>query len=54
LILQAAKDFVLNFLADDEVEPPGFVERARECVVLTLVPAALASATCSASPALSL
>jgi hypothetical protein len=48
LILQAAKDFVLNFLADDEVEPPDFVERARECVVLTLVPAALATSLASA------
>jgi hypothetical protein len=49
LILQAAKDFVLNFLADDEVEPPGFVERARECVVLTLVPAVLALASAAGS-----
>ena len=52
LILDAARDFVMKFLADDEVEEaqrPGFV-RGRECVVLALVPApALASAASSAS-----
>jgi hypothetical protein len=51
LILQAAREFVLEFLADDEVEaqPPGLVDRARECVVLTLVPAALAIASAASS-----
>jgi hypothetical protein len=42
LILEAARDFVLKFLADDYFEdrPSG-----REGVVLTLVPAALATST---------
>jgi hypothetical protein len=42
LILEAARDFVLKFLSEDHLEeagrpPPGFVDLARECVVLTLV-----------------
>jgi hypothetical protein len=52
LILEVARDFVLRFLADDEVEEvqlPGLVDRARECVVLTLVPAALALASAASS-----
>jgi hypothetical protein len=45
LILEAARDFVLKFLADDYFEdrPSG-----REGVVLTLVPAALATSLASA------
>jgi hypothetical protein len=56
LILQAAKELVMSFLAEDQREAdrdsPGFAE----CVVLTLVPAALAlaSAATSASVDLSL
>jgi hypothetical protein len=50
LILEAARDFVLKFLAEDHLEgglrPEG--------VVLSLVPPALASATSSASADLSL
>jgi len=49
LILEAARDFVLKFLAEDQREadrdPPGFAE----CVVLTLVPAALALAAAATS-----
>jgi len=47
LILEAARDFVLKFLAEDQVDrdPPGFAE----CVVLTLVPAALALASVASS-----
>ena len=48
LILQAAKELVMSFLAEDQREadrdPPGFAE----CVVLTLVPAALATSLASA------
>src|SRR5713101_10172612 len=50
LILEAARDFVLKFLAEDHLEdrdPPGFAE----CVVLTLVPAALALASSASSAA---
>ncbi len=49
LVLEAARDLVLKFLAEGHLEPPGFVERARECVVLTLVPAALALASAASS-----
>jgi len=49
LILQAAKDLVMTFLAADQREadrePPGFAE----CVVLTLVPAALALASAAST-----
>jgi hypothetical protein len=45
LILEAARDLVLKFLAEDHLEPPGFAE----CVVLTLVPAALALASAASS-----
>jgi hypothetical protein len=49
LILQAAKELVMSFLAEDQREadrdPPGFAE----CVVLTLVPAALALASAASS-----
>jgi hypothetical protein len=54
LILQAAKDLVMTFLAADQREdrePPGLVDLARECVVLTLVPAALALASAASSAA---
>jgi hypothetical protein len=46
LILEAARDFVLKFLAEDHLEEgrPG----RREGVVLTLVPAALATSLASA------
>src|SRR5258707_15512738 len=51
LILEAAREFVLKFLAEDQREadrdPPGFAE----CVVLTLVPAALALASAASSAA---
>jgi hypothetical protein len=49
LILEAARALVSSFLADDQAEPSGFVDRARECVVLSLVPAALALATAAGS-----
>jgi hypothetical protein len=49
LILEAAREFVLKFLAEDQRgadrDPPGFAE----CVVLTLVPAALALASAASS-----
>jgi hypothetical protein len=50
-ILEAARDFVLKFLAEDHLEEgrPGW----REGVVLSLVPPALASAASSASADLS-
>jgi hypothetical protein len=38
LILEAARDFVLKFLADDEEVQPTALG-GRECVVLSLVPA---------------
>ena len=46
LILEAARDFVLKFLAEDQVEEgrPG----RREGVVLALVPPALATSLASA------
>ena len=44
LILEAARDFVLKFLADDYFEDRS---GGREGVVLTLVPAALPSADLS-------
>jgi hypothetical protein len=56
LILQAAREFVLKFLAEDhlaggECPPPGL---RRDGVVLALVPPALASAASSASADLNL
>jgi hypothetical protein len=56
LILEAARDFVLKFLAEDHLEGAGrpLPGLGREAVVLSLVPAALASATSSASADLSL
>jgi hypothetical protein len=44
LILEAAKDFVLKFLAEDQVEEG----RGRAGVVLSLVPPALATSSASA------
>jgi hypothetical protein len=48
LILEAARDFVLKFLAEDEeAQPLGL--GGRECVVLSLVPPASASVTSAAA-----
>jgi hypothetical protein len=51
LILEAARDFVLKFLAEDHLEGAGRAQSGLrpEGIVLSLVPPALASATGSAS-----
>src|SRR5258706_9315511 len=56
LILEAAREFVLEFLAEDHLEGAGrpLPGLRGEGVVLSLVPPALASATSSASADLSL
>ena len=55
LILEAARDFALKFLAEDRLEGAGqpMPGLQREGVVLSLVPPALALATSSASADLS-